>query len=74
MDRFQNDLETSVLASFPQLLEIKETLLKQGCLQALMSGSGSTVFGIWEDPAQAARAFHVLKGQGWGRVFLVRGL
>lgn len=72
-EQFQNDLEAGVFPTFPQLSAIKEALLGQGCLKSLMSGSGSTVFGIWEDPVKAARAFHILKGQGWGRVFLVRG-
>jgi 4-diphosphocytidyl-2-C-methyl-D-erythritol kinase len=73
-DRFKNDLEESVLPSFSVLKEIKQALLDQGCLQALMSGSGSTVFGIWEDQAKASLAFHVLKRQGWGKVFIARGL
>ena len=73
-DEFRNDLEAGVLPDFPQLLKMKEALLKQGCLQALMSGSGSTIFGIWDDQDGAAQAFHALKGQGWGKVFIVRGL
>ncbi|MBA4394743.1 MAG: 4-(cytidine 5'-diphospho)-2-C-methyl-D-erythritol kinase [Desulfobacca sp.] len=73
-DRFKNDLEENVLPSFPILKEIKQALLDQRCLQALMSGSGSTVFGIWEDRVKAAQAFHNLKRQGWGKVFLVKGL
>ena len=39
-----------------------------------MSGSGSTVFGIWRDKQKAGEAFKQLKKQGWGTVFIARGL
>jgi 4-diphosphocytidyl-2-C-methyl-D-erythritol kinase len=71
--QFQNDLERCVLPAFPILNEIKKALLRQGCRQALMSGSGSTLFGIWEDEAEARKAFRALNNRGWGRVFLARG-
>jgi 4-diphosphocytidyl-2-C-methyl-D-erythritol kinase len=73
-DLLKNDLEKSILPAFPILREIKQALLEQGCQQALMSGSGSTVFGIWETQTRAAQAFHYLKRQGWGKVFLAKGL
>ena len=71
--RFRNDLEKFVLPAFPILKEIKKALLRQGCRQALMSGSGSTLFGIWEDEAEARKAFRALNNRGWGQVFLARG-
>jgi 4-diphosphocytidyl-2-C-methyl-D-erythritol kinase len=74
LDRLVNDLESVVLPSFPILGTIKEALLHYGCQQALMSGSGSTVFGIWEDRNRAAQAFRQIKRQGWGQVFLAGGL
>lgn len=43
-----NDFEKSVFAAHPQIKEIKEILYRQGALYAAMSGSGSTVFGIFE--------------------------
>lgn len=73
-DRFRNDLEEFVLPAFPMLKAIKQALKDQGCLQALMSGSGSTVFGIWENKEKAGQAFHQLRKQNWGKVFLVKGL
>jgi 4-diphosphocytidyl-2-C-methyl-D-erythritol kinase len=74
LDRLINDLEDFVLPSFPILGTIKKALLDSGCQQALMSGSGSTVFGIWEDKKTAGQAFRQLKRQNWGQVFLARGL
>jgi 4-diphosphocytidyl-2-C-methyl-D-erythritol kinase len=73
-ERFKNDLEEFIFPSFPVLGKIKKALLEQGCFQALMSGSGSTVFGIWQDRQKACEAFKQLKKQGWGKVFLARGL
>jgi len=42
-----NDFETPVFTAYPQIKEIKETLYKMGALYAAMSGSGSTVYGIF---------------------------
>jgi 4-diphosphocytidyl-2-C-methyl-D-erythritol kinase len=73
-DWIKNDLEEVVRPFFPIIGKIKEALLAQGCVQALMSGSGSTVFGIWETKKTAQEAYLHLKKQGWGEVFLARGL
>lgn len=42
-----NDFEAPVFEAHPQIKEIKETLYQQGALYAAMSGSGSTVYGIF---------------------------
>ena len=46
-DRMVNDFEKSVFKQFPQIGEIKDTLYEEGALYASMSGSGSSVFGIF---------------------------
>jgi len=51
-----NDLEPVTLQRFPLIAEIKQQLLDQGALGTLMSGSGSTVFGVYENFAVASRA------------------
>ena len=50
-----NDLEPVVASKFEEVIDIKERLLKLGCISAQMSGSGSSVFGIigHEDKAKA---------------------
>ena len=50
-----NDLEPVVASKFEEVIDIKERLLKLGCICAQMSGSGSSVFGIigHEDKAKA---------------------
>ena len=50
-----NDFELSVFPRFPRLKEIKDGLIKAGCIQAVMSGSGSTVIGIVPDITEAEK-------------------
>jgi 4-diphosphocytidyl-2-C-methyl-D-erythritol kinase len=44
-----NDFEKSVFSVFPEIAKLKEQLYKHGAIYAAMSGSGSTVFGIFKD-------------------------
>ena len=41
-----NDLEKPAFQMHPELKKIKEELIKYGCVNALMSGSGSSIFGL----------------------------
>ncbi|MDR0744998.1 MAG: 4-(cytidine 5'-diphospho)-2-C-methyl-D-erythritol kinase [Mediterranea sp.] len=43
-----NDFEESVFLRYPEIGEIKEKLYRQGALYASMSGSGSSVFGLFD--------------------------
>lgn len=47
--KVMNDFETSVFRSHPRIAAIKETLYDMGASFALMSGSGSTVFGLFRN-------------------------
>jgi 4-diphosphocytidyl-2-C-methyl-D-erythritol kinase len=47
-DELKNDFEEPVFAAHPQIKETKESLYQQGAIYAAMSGSGSTVFGIFD--------------------------
>lgn len=42
-----NDFEASVFSQFPAIEDLKEKLYRQGALYASMSGSGSSVFGLF---------------------------
>ena len=53
---FYNSLECPVLEKFPLLAMFIEFLRGQGALAAMMSGSGSTTFGIFSDAAACDRA------------------
>lgn len=55
-DDLSNDLESVTVSSFPVIAEIKERLRRQGAVFSLMSGSGSTVFGVFESRRQAEQA------------------
>jgi 4-diphosphocytidyl-2-C-methyl-D-erythritol kinase len=50
----KNDFEIAVFVAHPQLKEIKESLYQQGAIYATMSGSGSTVFGIFDQTTNSA--------------------
>ncbi len=52
----KNDFETPVFAAFPAIAAIKQTLLNNGAIFALMSGSGSSVFALFDDPMVAKAA------------------
>lgn len=51
-----NDFEEPVFRRHPRLGEIRDALLKQGAAEAALAGSGSAVFGVFRNPAQARRA------------------
>lgn len=53
-----NDFEAGVFARIPSLEAIKQTLYDMGATYAAMSGSGSTIYGLFDRPApEAARVF-----------------
>lgn len=44
----KNDFETGVFKQYPQLADLKNTLYQNGALYASMTGTGSTVYGLFE--------------------------
>lgn len=53
-----NDFEQSVFAAYPALAAIKQTLYDMGAVYAAMSGSGSTLYGLFPHPVdEAERVF-----------------
>lgn len=51
-DTVVNDFEASVFSKYPEIAAIKDKLYDMGAVYASMSGSGSSVFGIFEDPVE----------------------
>ena len=47
-ERMVNDFEESVFPQFPAIKEIKEKLYQEGAIYAAMTGSGSSVFGLFK--------------------------
>ncbi len=46
---FENDFEDVVGSAYPEIFEIKKFLYNNGALYSGLSGSGSTMFGIYND-------------------------
>ncbi len=71
--RLGNTLEEVTIKDYPVIAQIKEEMIAQGALGALMSGSGPTVFGIFDDEKKAKNAYTVLKAGTQARqVFLTK--
>jgi len=68
-DRWQdllvNDLETVVSGRHPEIARCREDLVRLGARASLMSGSGSAVFGLFENPDTAQRALKGILSEGW---------
>jgi 4-diphosphocytidyl-2-C-methyl-D-erythritol kinase len=50
-----NEFEAAVFSRFPRLRQVKRRLLQAGAAGAALAGSGSAVFGLFRNPAQARR-------------------
>jgi len=47
-NKLKNDFEKSVFIKYPKLIDLKDKFYKEGAIYASMSGSGSSVFGVFE--------------------------
>lgn len=61
----KNVLETVTEARYNIISEIKGRLLENGAIGSMMSGSGPTVFGIFEDKLEAQKAYESMKNSRW---------
>lgn len=59
-----NVLETVTIPNYPVIAQIKEHMLENGAVGAMMSGSGPTVFGLFEDGDTAVAAYEKMKESG----------
>ena len=60
-----NDLEIAIARHHPEIDQMRAALKKAGALAAAMTGSGSTVFGLFQKRSDAAAAVDRLAGAGW---------
>jgi 4-diphosphocytidyl-2-C-methyl-D-erythritol kinase len=58
-----NDFETVVFGQHRQLAVAKKRLIRAGALAALMTGSGSAVFGLFRNRSEVSRALKLLEGE-----------
>ena len=61
----ENDFEGALAPSYPAFREIKSRLRSAGAEAALLSGSGSTVFGLFKTEREAGRARVSMNEQGY---------
>lgn len=67
-----NVLETVTIPEYPVIEEIKQSMMKHGALNAMMSGSGPTVFGLFEEKDAAEKAYReLMEGEAARQVYLV---
>lgn len=62
--KMENVLETVTVKKYPEINKMKEILLNHGAMNALMSGSGPTVFGLFEEKNRAQKALENLEKTG----------
>ena len=70
---WSNDLELFVFKEYPGLSGIKKEMLALGAKGALLSGSGSTVFGIFDNP-ETANSAHARLDRGKFKLFLAESV
>ena len=70
---WSNDLELFVFKEYPGLSGIKKEMLALGAKGALLSGSGSTVFGIFDNP-ETANSAHARLDRGKFMLFLAESV
>lgn len=71
--RMENVLETVTTKLYPQIEEIKRTMKESGAENAIMSGSGPTVFGLYRERAIAEQAAEKIRQQyGLSEVYVTQ--
>ncbi|MFX0548320.1 4-(cytidine 5'-diphospho)-2-C-methyl-D-erythritol kinase [Hathewaya histolytica] len=69
----KNVLENVTVSVYPTISNIKKNMMNLGAVGSLMSGSGPTVFGLFEDMLKAQRAYEYFK-YTYNDVFITRTL
>lgn len=59
-----NVLERVTIPNYPVIAQIKEQMMYSGAINAMMSGSGPTVFGLFEEEETAQAAYQKMKESG----------
>jgi 4-diphosphocytidyl-2-C-methyl-D-erythritol kinase len=67
--RLRNDFERVIFEIEPEIERVKKTLLKAGAQGALLAGSGSSVFGVFDDEVARDSAAGNLRSEAGWRVF-----
>ena len=68
---FKNDFETTVFAAYPEVERVKDTLVDLGADQAMLSGSGGSIFAIFDNEETRQTALKALDKEVNWRKFAV---
>lgn len=71
VSRMENVLETVTVREYPIIEHIKSLMTETGAMNALMSGSGPTVFGVYADKETADASYAALKESGLAKQLFV---
>ena len=71
IEPMDNVLATVTEEKYQIIKEIKQSMIRNGAIKAMMSGSGPTVFGIFENMVQAATAFDAIKEKSMAREIFI---
>ncbi len=69
-----NVLETVTIPEYPIIAQIKEKMMGSGAINAMMSGSGPTVFGLFADEATAKKAYDDMMRSGLAKQIYITGI
>jgi 4-diphosphocytidyl-2-C-methyl-D-erythritol kinase len=68
-DVMSNDFEAVVVRLYPEIGRVRDAITETGARRVMLSGSGSSVFGVFESKGEAERAREALKAEKTWRVF-----
>ena len=69
-----NVLESVTIPEYPIIAKIKEQMMKSGAINSMMSGSGPTVFGLFEDEETAQKAYDDMVASGLAKQIYVTSI
>lgn len=69
-----NVLERVTIPAYPEIGTLKMLMKEHGALNAMMSGSGPTVFGLFDDAQTAKTAYEAVKNSGLAKQLFLRNL
>ena len=72
-DVFENNFERPVFAHYPRLAGLRDSLIEAGAICAALSGSGSSVYGIFRDDTMARQAAVQIEGMGYRAFYTAPG-
>lgn len=69
-----NVLESVTIPEYPIIAQIKERMMESGAINSMMSGSGPTVFGLFEDEETARKAYQDMLRSGLAKQVYVTSI